>query len=323
MTACFAFASSAPREPPRSDVGGRFWGRRASLPFSGGEVAALVVNAAHNLTLLWATFRYVSFNVYYGERASWLVVMNYRGELAQVAPADSVAAEGAAHFCGLKNRDEDTLLLARETNYSGSGGIYLWDWRDDRYTRLGGHGTTGDDDGATTTADVFSAHDAQWSSAHGNAFWAPEAGSAAYSSGNSSQASTGDHVLLVEADTGEVLRKFWAEGGSEGDINHAQFVENDTAAVVSLRLFDGIAKYNVTGGANGGTLRWIVGGKFGHWPIYGIEGHRGKRHKCVRRAGRVRGRSAAPRNRRVPSWRNHIPTCQAAVASQSSRPFLA
>ena len=128
---------------------------------------------------------YVAFNLYYEEVASWMVVASLRGELLQFAPALTADELGVGHFCGLKNYDEDTLLLVSNQNYTGSGHAYLWRWRDDAYTKLAGGRRIG-------------THDIQWSSVAGqDAFWAP----GAIQGGAANNA----NVSLVHAGTGATL----------------------------------------------------------------------------------------------------------------------
>ena len=194
---------------------------------------------------------YVGFNMYFAERASWMVVMDYAGRLHQVAPAKSFDGQGAQHFCAFKLYDEDTFLLAQESNYSGSGRQYKWNWRTDEYTLIGGD-------------HIRSAHDIQWSATHSDCYWVPEGNWAC-----------SKNVLLVNASDGETVRTLETIGGSDCDVNHAQLINDDTDVIVSLRLCDGIAKYAVDPAGNR-TQRpaatWIVGGPYGQFPIVDFDG---------------------------------------------------
>ena len=64
---------------------------------------------------------YFAFSLFYADTAAWNVVMDARGQLLTVAPVRSVDATGAAHFCALKNYDEDTLLLVSSENFTAAG----------------------------------------------------------------------------------------------------------------------------------------------------------------------------------------------------------
>ena len=150
---------------------------------------------------------------------------------------------------GLKNFDEDQLLLIDSANYSAAGHAYKWDWRNDVYERIGGH------------KNVYGCHDIQWSSVEGeDAFWAPEA---------EVDCGYNNNVSLYDAATGAVRRTL-STGYSKcvPDTNHAQFLENDNTALLSLRAINAIAKYRLSSdGSGAGHQQWIVGGEYGTWPI--------------------------------------------------------
>ena len=229
---------------------------------------------------------YVAFNLYSSDVASWTIIMTLTGELKQVAPARSADAEGRVHWwcvvaraavararplsaattpsppppsphtdplplarSGLKNFDEDQLLLVDSANYSAAGHAYKWDWRNDAYTRIGGR------------ENVYGCHDIQWSSVMGeDAFWAPEA---------EVDCGYNNNVSLYDAATGAVRRTL-STGYSKcvPDTNHAQFLENDNTALLSLRAINAIAKYRLSSdGSGAGHQQWIVGGEYGTWPI--------------------------------------------------------
>ena len=192
----------------------------------------------------------VAFNLYSANVVSWNVVMDLKGELRQVAPARSVDAKGVVHYCGFKNYDEDTLLVVSSENYTASGHAYKWNWKNDTYTRIGGHET------------LFGCHDIQWSSIEGaDAFWIPQA---------EWQCHYNTNVTLVDATDGSVMRNVnTGYDGCVADVNHAQLLKNDTAALLSLRAIDAVAKYNLQPGG-GDELVWIIGGKYGQWPIHDL-----------------------------------------------------
>ena len=81
---------------------------------------------------------YVAFNLYNGYAASWTIVMDMTGALQQISPAISSNSIGMSHFCALKNKDEETLLLVSSVNESASGAAFLWSWRTGDYKRIAG-----------------------------------------------------------------------------------------------------------------------------------------------------------------------------------------
>ena len=194
---------------------------------------------------------HLTFNVYQTLNASWTIVMKLDGELEQVAPARSVEAEQMVHWCAMKNYDEDTLLLISSENHTAKGHAFRWNWRNDEYERLGGN-------------NLFGCHDIQWASTGDDAFWAPAAEVCDYN-GN---------VSLFDAHTGTVLRTL-ADGFGTcvADVNHAQLLENDTHALLSLRAIDAIGKYRLSADAPDGVgeRQWIIGGAHGTWPIVDLE----------------------------------------------------
>ena len=110
---------------------------------------------------------FVAFNAYKSQSAggcggksttaSWDVVISLDGALQAVTPTKSVWTEDYAHVCGLKNYDEDTILLATDANGTERGFIYKWNWLDGSYTEIGG-GTQ------------WGSHDIQWSAEGYDAF---------------------------------------------------------------------------------------------------------------------------------------------------------
>lgn len=205
---------------------------------------------------------YVAFNLYNGYAASWTIVMDMTGALQQISPAISSNSIGMSHFCALKNKDEETLLLVSSVNESASGAAFLWSWRTGDYKRIAG------------TEKIWGTHDAQWA-AHGlkEALWTLQA----------SHTLPVDHcgynqnVTLVTVDTGEILHTLHIPGTScdatAPDVNHAQILGDDSIALVSERNWNGIAKYLLNfSHENGGTLAWRLGGEQGMWPITSIDG---------------------------------------------------
>ena len=81
---------------------------------------------------------YVAFNLYNGYAASWTIVMDMTGALQQISPSISSNSIGMSHFCALKNKDEETLLLVSSVNESASGAAFLWSWRTGDYKRIAG-----------------------------------------------------------------------------------------------------------------------------------------------------------------------------------------
>ena len=207
-----------------------------------------------------ATEGYLTFNIYTAHfndgfnTASWNVVMDLQGKLHQFSPARSVDAVGRVHFCGLKNYDEDTLVMIQSANESAGGHAFKWNWRNDEYTRIGaggsGHGTYG-------CHDIQFAHPG--SAEHGEAFWAP---------GPNPSCAENNNVTLVEAATGKQIGGF-ETGFADcvADVNHAQLLEDDTSSILSLRAISAIAKYEIDKSGFGATRKWIIGGDEGNWPI--------------------------------------------------------
>ena len=172
----------------------------------------------------------------------------------RAASADSAAADDgdaaaarpfALHFCALKLRDPETFLLAGDNGTREAGAAYLWRWRDDTYTPLLG-------------GQSANCHDIQWSygapGLHG-ALWMPD---------------VAPGVALVEynATTGAVLRK--VDVNHTLDINHAQLINGDAAAVVSSRETDSFVKLDVATGA----VLWTLGGSWGEFDVIDERGAR-------------------------------------------------
>ena len=78
---------------------------------------------------------HVVFNVFSDGSfpASWLIVMTVQGVLEQVVPLRVSPDMGvdAMFLGGVKNYDEDTLLLLTNKNGTGAGNLWLWQWRKD------------------------------------------------------------------------------------------------------------------------------------------------------------------------------------------------
>ena len=216
---------------------------------------------------------HVAFSLYLGTVASWTIVMSARGALERIAPGKSANSAGTSHFCALKNKDEDTLLLMSVVNNSASGYAFEWDWRGTgAYARVGG-----------TRGGVWGTHDIQWAARRDggarDAFWVSEAGHAL-----PDYCAYDQNLTLVRADDGAILRKIALPGSSCGarapDVNHHQLVADDAVALVSERNFASLAKFNLTDarGRDGAAaqqrarLAWRVGGPEGTWPIVDFDG---------------------------------------------------
>ena len=198
---------------------------------------------------------YFAFSLFYADTAAWNVVMDARGQLLTVAPVRSVDATGAAHFCALKNYDEDALLVATTVNYTGAGAPYVWDWRRDAYTRLGAHDL------------IVGAHDIQW--AYGatagstpDEFWTP---------GPTVKwgCTVNMNLTKVDAATGGVTHNLRLPGGACSiDVNHAQLLDEDRSAFLSLRAVSSLAWYDLdSANPDGGAQRWLIGGDDGEWAV--------------------------------------------------------
>ena len=204
---------------------------------------------------------YVAFSLFSGSTASWNIIMDLTGKLHQMSPARSVQSYGQQHWCGLKNYDEDTLLLVSSVNQTAtnvatcpaSGHAYLWNWRKNEYTRLGG------------SSALYGAHDIQWSSDVATAgskdsFWNPSP---------NAQCCENNNVSLHDANTGATL--FTVRTGFADcvpDVNHAQLLDDDAHAVLSLRMLSAVAKYRTADSER----EWIIGGPHGEWPIHDVNG---------------------------------------------------
>ena len=92
-----------------------------------------------------------------------------------------------------------------------------------------------------------------------DAFWTPEA---------EYDCSYNNNVTLWDAATGEARRTIGTGyAACTPDTNHAQLLENDTTALLSLRAINAVAKYRLSTGPGFGQQQWIIGGKYGQWPI--------------------------------------------------------
>lgn len=205
-----------------------------------------------------ASAGFVTFSLFYGNAAAWNVVMDVKGRLYQVAPTRSVDAVDMAHFCALKNYDEETILTATTVNYTGAGAPFLWNWKEDKYERLGSHNT------------IVGAHDIQWAYGHDkHSFWAPGPTVA-------EGCVTNQNLTRINATTGAIMQNLKIPGGAcDSDVNHAQLIDEDNTAFLSLRLWDALAMFDLDPELEtGGTLRWLVGGDRGTWPIVDLNGEK-------------------------------------------------
>lgn len=144
-----------------------------------------------------ASTGYVAYSLYRGTTASWTIIMSTDGALQMISPGKNVNSQGISHFCALKNKDEDTLLLVSSLNSSAAGFAFLWDWRTGEYTRIGG-------------SQIWGTHDAQWA-AHNthDAFWVAQA-----SEKLSDSCAYDTNLTLVTAKDGEILQKLVVPGRS-------------------------------------------------------------------------------------------------------------
>ena len=94
---------------------------------------------------------YVAFNVAYDNgttsadnqyTSSFLIVTDLYGRDVTISPtmrerrAPDDARATRLHFCGLKLRDPDTMLLAGDNGTSEMGPAYLWKWRTDELSLI-------------------------------------------------------------------------------------------------------------------------------------------------------------------------------------------
>ena len=204
---------------------------------------------------------YVAYSLYRSTTASWTIVMDMHGGIQQISPGKSVDTVGVAHFCALKNKDEDNMILVSSINSSAAGYAYLWNWRNGEYTSIGGN-------------NVWGTHDAQWA-AHGTkeAFWVSQSSHILPGTNCGYDA----NLTLIEAQTGDIIQKLHIPGSACGskapDVNHAQLFAEDSFALISERNWASIAKFNLSGDAeDGGSLMWRLGGLKGQWPIVDFDG---------------------------------------------------
>ena len=148
---------------------------------------------------------YVAFNLAYDNgteagnqyTSSFLIVTDLYGTDVRISPTmrelrASDAETTRLHFCGLKLRDPEHLLLAGDNGTTETGPAFLWKWRTDEYVELMG--------GATRDC-----HDLQWSHLHDGAgvkgaVWMPH----------------DSEVVLYNAGTGATMKHY---GLSALDIN--------------------------------------------------------------------------------------------------------
>ena len=199
---------------------------------------------------------YVAFNVAYDNgttsadnqyTSSFLIVTDLYGRDVTISPtmrehrAPDDARATRLHFCGLKLRDPDTMLLAGDNGTSEMGPAYLWKWRTDEYVALMG-GQTKD------------CHDIQWSHARDGpgargAVWMPH----------------DSEIVLYNAGTGDVLENY---GVNAQDINHVQLIDADRTAIISARQTSDILKLDTSSG----EVQWYLGGSDGEFDIYDLDG---------------------------------------------------
>ena len=195
---------------------------------------------------------YVAFNIaYYNGThgndqvvSSFLIVTDLYGDEVRISPTMRERRADATHlhFCGLKLRDPDTLLLAGDNGTTEMGPAYLWKWKEDEYVELM--------EGRTVNC-----HDIQWAHADAGAgdagaVWMPATG--AIDKYNASTGATLKHLTLDHA----------------VDINHVQLIDDDKTAILSGRSTNDIIKLDVSSG----EVQWYLGGSYGDFDIYAEDG---------------------------------------------------
>ena len=198
---------------------------------------------------------HVVFNVFSDGSfpASWLIVMTVQGVLEQVVPLRVSPDMGvdAMFLGGVKNYDEDTLLLLTNKNGTGAGNLWLWQWRKDVWTqKLGGV--------------EVGTHDMQMAASGKEAVWT--IGFRGDTSANCANVtlrdfSTGTQMHLISTSEGAPF-----SSSVKLDENHIQMISNDSEAIISLRKLNAFGKYEVT--ETGGHQKWMIGGEYGQWPIH-------------------------------------------------------
>ncbi|KAH8080376.1 voltage-gated potassium channel [Aureococcus anophagefferens] len=188
--------------------------------------------------------------------ASYLVVVDYYGNLVQVSPTYGetmidkgyTASKGVKDMVyqvlGLKMFNNTHVLLSLGESGGTSGPRALWHWRADAYVTLCG-GKTND------------AHDIQW----------------AYEEAAVWQVDGTTKVEEASAATGRILDHF-AEVRVQ-DPNHLQATEEDTKFYISSRQTNAIIKMNADG-----AVEWTLGGEYGDYKIEDYDG-------TIYRAGEV------------------------------------
>ena len=202
---------------------------------------------------------HVVFNVFSDGSfpASWLIVMTVQGVLEQVVPLRVSPDQGvdAMFLGGVKNYDEDTLLLLTNKNGTGAGNLWLWQWRKDVWTQKLGGAEVGTHDMQMAA----SGKEAVWTI--GYAFEAATTTSANCANVTLRDFSTGAQMHLISTSEGAPF-----SSSVKLDENHIQMISNDSEAIISLRKLNAFGKYEVT--ETGGHQKWMIGGEYGQWPIH-------------------------------------------------------
>lgn len=186
--------------------------------------------------------------------ASFLVVARTNGSLVAVTPTsglDGLGSSRSTRMDAVKIFSPSHVLATSDEWGREVGYPYLWNWRQASYDGGGErhlHRLDGDA--------RYSSLDIQW--AEDNASWWQPTGSTD-EPGAFSQ---------FDARTGEALRSY-AVPECEG-LNHAQFYDNDTRALLSCGLSNALVLYDLTSEA----VVWTAGGANGTLPIYTLSGER-------------------------------------------------
>lgn len=172
--------------------------------------------------------------------SSLLVFMTLDGNIEKIYP--TFAIEDSLHFCGLKLRDPETVLLAGNGGTSEFGHQYLLKWGSGEFKKIAGGNTA-------------NCHDMMWAY-KGDATWQP--GSSSEGTIEYRNASTGRKISVTKLEP-------YAK-----DVNHAQPIEKDSVVIASSRLTNAIIKANV----NAGSVKWVAGGEYGSFEIHTLSGEK-------------------------------------------------
>jgi hypothetical protein len=204
----------------------------------------------------------VTFNLYLPDNdganknddtlASYLIVAKLDGTpLSVVVTTDLDDGPRSTHFAALKLTAPDTIIGMSNTWCSEIGTAYVWKWKE------GAEGIF-----ALNAAVVGGSHDisVSYKAPTGDdgvpaAYWLP---------GTAESTNLDEH----DAATGAVLRSFPAT--QSGYMNHAQIFEKDTRALISYRLANTVAMFDMETGEE----LWSAGGTGGTLDLINLDGSR-------------------------------------------------